>query len=175
MTSSRLTNMTSDHEDSHNLPAFHHDSDPKPFLCRRPVRIIIYTGLGLFLAAMIAMRYLPVLLDPTFEKHIAEHRVIVGMSREQVLQAWGSPNTMNVSFTDDGLRREEWIFEDWESPAVVTHRYLYFEEGNLVGGWFRGSDVRIPTKPGVPKPKASGRGDAPTGADGSARLSDRKT
>ncbi len=124
---------------------------------------------------MIIMRYLPVLLDPTFEKHIAEHRVVVGMSREQVLQAWGSPNTMNVSFTDDGIRREEWIFEDWVSPAVVTHRYLYFEEGNLVGGWFRGSDVRIPAKPALPKPNSSGRGERSTEGDGSTRLSDRQT
>jgi hypothetical protein len=173
--SSLLTNMTSGHIEPQSLPVSPPDSEPKPFLCRRPVRIIIYTGLGLFLAAMIAMRYLPILLDPTFEKHIAEHRVMVGMSREQVLQAWGSPNTMNVSFTDDGIRREEWIFEDWESSAVVTHRYLYFEEGNLVGGWFRGSDVRIPTKPAPSKPNTSGKGGTSTRIDDSARFSDRKT
>ena len=52
----------------------------------------------------------------------------------------------------DGLRREEWIFEDWESAAVVKHRYLYFEEGILVGGWYEGSGVRrLPDFP-VDKP-----------------------
>jgi hypothetical protein len=170
-----LTAMSSGEADTQPVPVSQPVPEPKPFLCRRPVRIVIYAGLALFLAAMIAMRYLPLILDPTFEKHIAEHRVVVGMSREQVLQAWGSPNTMNVSFTDDGIRREEWIFEDWESSAVVTHRYLYFEEGNLVGGWFRGSDVRIPTTPAPAKPDASGRGERSTEGGGSARLSDRKT
>ena len=73
----------------------------------------------------------------------------------QVLEAWGSPNTMNVTHTSDGLRREEWIFEDWESPAVVKHRYLYFEEGKLIGGHFSGSDVRLPlpAAPEMAKPK----------------------
>ena len=77
------------------------------------------------------------------------------MVRKQVLDSWGSPNTMSVTDTSDGLRREEWIFEDWESPAVVKHRYLYFEEGKLIGGHFSGSDVRlpIPTTPEPVKPK----------------------
>ena len=60
---------------------------------------------------------------------------MVGMSKEQVLQAWGGPQTINTTFTKEGIRREEWIFEDWESTAVVKHRYLYFEEGTLIGGW----------------------------------------
>ncbi|HXF94338.1 MAG TPA: hypothetical protein VNK46_16425 [Nitrospiraceae bacterium] len=128
-------------------------AEAKPFLCRKPVRATIYTFLTLFLAALIASQVVPPLLDPTFEKHIQSHRVMVGMTREQVLQAWGSPNTINVSFTKDGIRREEWIFEDWESAAVVKHRYLYFEEGKLVGGWYKGSDQRIPTKPTTGPPQ----------------------
>jgi len=37
----------------------------------------------------------------------------------------------------------------------VKHRYLYFEEGKLIGGHFSGSDVRlpIPTTPEPVKPK----------------------
>jgi hypothetical protein len=128
-------------------------AEVKPFLCRKPVRITIYAFLGLFLTVLLASQFVPPLLDPTFEKHIQSHRVMVGMSREQVLQAWGSPNTINVSFTQDGVRREEWIFEDWESAAVVKHRYLYFEEGKLVGGWYKGSDQRIPTKPPAGPPQ----------------------
>ncbi|MES4786748.1 MAG: hypothetical protein C4294_14015, partial [Nitrospiraceae bacterium] len=117
-------------------PADPAKAEPKPFLCRRPVRLTIYAFFALLLIAMVAWRYVPVLLDPTFEKHIAAKRVMVGMSRQQVLQAWGSPYTMNVSYTKDGIRREEWIYEDWESSSIVRHRYLYFEEGILIGGWY---------------------------------------
>ena len=107
------------------------------FIRRRPIRLIIYTYLALVLVLMFGWRYLPELLDPTFEKHIAAKRVIVGMSRQQVLDAWGSPYTINVSHTKDGIRREEWIYEDWESAAIIKHRYLYFEEDALVGGWYQ--------------------------------------
>lgn len=116
--------------------------EPKPFLCRRPVRLTIYACFVLFFVLMLAWRFLPQLLDPTFEKHIQSKRVMAGMNRQQVLQAWGSPNTINVSHTKDGVRREEWIFEDWESAAIVKHRYLYFEEGILTGGWYHGSGER---------------------------------
>ena len=129
--------------------------EPTPFIRQRPVRIIIYTFLALFIVSLIAFRFVPGWLDPDFSKHIESHRVMVGMDRKQVLEAWGSPNTMNVSHTSDGLRREEWVFEDWESAAVVKHRYLYFEEGKLIGGHFSGSDVRLPlsTAPEMAKPK----------------------
>jgi hypothetical protein len=115
-------------------------AEPKPFLCRRPVRLTIYACFALLFLAMLAWRYVPGLLDPTFEKHIAERRVMVGMAREQVLQAWGGPYAMNVSYTKDGIRREEWVYEDWESTSIVKHRYLYFEEGLLVGGWYNTID-----------------------------------
>jgi hypothetical protein len=108
----------------------------KPFLCRRPVRLSIYAFLVLVLLLMLGWRFLPGYLDPTFEKHIQSKRVMVGMTREQVLKSWGSPYTIHVSYTDDGTRREEWIFEDWKDAATVKHRYLYFEEGVLVGGWY---------------------------------------
>ena len=131
-------------------------AEETPLLCRRPVRIGLYIFLGLFFLTMLASRFVPHWLDPDFRKHIDSHRVMVGMSREQVLEAWGSPNTMNVTHTSDGLRREEWIFEDWESAAVVKHRYLYFEEGTMVGGHFSGSDQRDPKltapDPSVRKP-----------------------
>ena len=59
------------------------------------------------------------------------------MSREQVMDAWGSPYQMNVSYTDKGIRREEWVYEDWLDASTIKHRYLYFEEGKLVGGWYK--------------------------------------
>lgn len=85
---------------------------------------------------MLAWKFIPYYLDPTFEKHIQDHRVVVGMTSDQVLQAWGGPYTINVSYTDKGIRREEWIYQDWEDAGTMTHRYLYFEEGMLVGGWY---------------------------------------
>jgi len=112
------------------------DPPPKSFIRRKPVRLTIYTGfilLGLF---MLAWGYLPVLMDPTYEKHIADKSVLVGMTRQQALEAWGSPYQMNVTYTNNGIRREEWIYEDWIDAGSVQHRYLYFEEGKLVGGWY---------------------------------------
>ena len=128
-----------------------------PFIRRRSVRLIIYAGLGLFVLLMVIWPMIAQLNDPGFQKHIAEHRVMVGMSKEQVLEAWGGPQTINTTFTKEGIRREEWIFEDWESAASVKHRYLYFEEGILNGGWFQGSGERLPTQapsnPHTPKPQ----------------------
>jgi len=117
-------------------PADELTQDKKPFLCRKPVRITIYACFAILFAVMLAWRFLPGLLDPTFEKHIQNKQVMVGMTREQVLKAWGSPYTINVSHTKDGTRREEWIFEDWKDASTIKHRYLYFEEGILVSGWY---------------------------------------
>ena len=111
--------------------------DSLPYLCRPWLRKTIYTIFLLLLAFMLWWRFYPVLTDPTFEKHIAEKRVMVGMTREQVLKAWGSPYTMKVTYTDEGLRREEWIYEDWIDAATFKHRYLYFEENILLGGWWQ--------------------------------------
>jgi hypothetical protein len=133
------------------------EQEPVSFIRRKPVRLTIYAGLILFALLMIIMPLIAKLRDPNFEKHIAEHRVMVGMSKEQVLQSWGGPQTINTSFTKDGIRQEEWIFEDWENAATVKHRYLYFEEGTLIGGWFQGSGERLPTQsPSSPHgPKSS--------------------
>lgn len=122
------------------------EQEPVSFIRRKPVRITVYAGLFLFVVLMIVMPLVAKLRDPNFEKHIADHRVMVGMTKEQVLQSWGGPQTINTTFTKDGIRQEEWIFEDWENAATVKHRYLYFEEGTLIGGWFQGSGERLPTQ-----------------------------
>lgn len=106
-----------------------------PFPRRRSVRITLYVFLGAFAMFMLAWGFLPGFLDPTFERHIEDKDVIVGMTREQAIEAWGSPYQMNVTYTDRGVRREEWVYEDWIEAGSVKHRYLYFEEGVLVGGW----------------------------------------
>lgn len=102
---------------------------------RRAIRITLSIFLGAFAVFMLAWGFLPGLLDPTFERHIENKDVIVGMTREQAIEAWGSPYQMNVTYTDRGVRREEWVYEDWVEAGSVKHRYLYFEEGVLVGGW----------------------------------------
>lgn len=129
--------------------------DEPSFIRRRPVRIIIYIGLVLFALMAVLWPMIAQLRDPDFQQHIEQHRVMVGMSKEQVLQSWGGPQTINTTFTKDGIRQEEWIFEDWESAAVVRHRYLYFEEGILVGGWYEGSRERHASNfpPEKPHPK----------------------
>ncbi len=127
--------------ESQPLP-FDPNAEEPSFIRRRPVRIIIYIGLALFLLMAVIWPMIVQLGDPNFEKHIEQHRVMVGMSKEQVLQSWGGPQTINTSFTKDGIRQEEWIFEDWESSAIIRHRYLYFEEGILVGGWYEGTRER---------------------------------
>ena len=108
---------------------------PVPFICRRPVRVTIYLFLAAFVLWMVAWGIVPRWLDPSFEQHIKDKNVMVGMTREQVMDAWGSPYQMNVSYTDKGIRREEWIYEDWLDASTIKHRYLYFEEGKLTGGW----------------------------------------
>ncbi|MDR4459621.1 MAG: hypothetical protein MRJ67_03740 [Nitrospirales bacterium] len=107
-----------------------------PWICRRPVRITIYGFLIAFGLWMLGWGIVPRLLDPTFERHLQDKSVMAGMSREQVMDAWGSPYQMNVSYTEKGIRREEWIYEDWLDSSTIKHRYLYFEEGKLIGGWY---------------------------------------
>ncbi len=93
------------------------DTNETSFIRRRPVRIIIYTGLVLFALMAVVWPMIVQLGDPDFRKHIEQHRVMVGMSKEQVLQAWGGPQTIDAAtFTKDGIRQEEWIFEDREAP-----------------------------------------------------------
>ena len=120
---------------SHESPPRDDRTDSLPFPCRRPVRMTLSLVLGAFAVFMLAWGFLPGFLDPTFERHIQDKDVIVGMTREQAMQAWGSPYQMNVTYTDRGVRREEWVYEDWIDAGSVKHRYLYFEEGVLVGGW----------------------------------------
>ena len=117
-------------------PAEHRPEDERPWILRPAVRGTIYLFLVLFLAGTIAWGLVPRILDPDFKDHIDRGEVMVGMTREQVMQAWGSPYQTNVTHTNEGVRREEWIYEDWISTAEVQHRYLYFEEGILVGGWY---------------------------------------
>jgi hypothetical protein len=107
-----------------------------PYLCRRSVRLALYALLAVALLGMVTWRLFPYYHYATLEDAVAKKRVVVGMSREQVLKSWGSPYKVDVTYTDSGVRRELWVFEDWIDSATVKHRYLYFEEDSLVGGWY---------------------------------------
>jgi len=107
-----------------------------PYLCRRSVRFTLYVLLGVMLLGMLIWRFLPYYQYTSLDEAIAKKRVVVGMSREQVLKSWGSPYKVDVTYTDSGTRRELWVFEDWIDSSTVKHRYLYFEENSLVGGWY---------------------------------------
>jgi hypothetical protein len=137
-----ITTMEQTPSAAGQVPAQQEDQS---FIRRPLVRKIIYAGLALSFLMMVVVPLMVQLKDPDFQKHIEQRRVMAGMSKDQVLKAWGGPQTINTSFTKEGLRREEWIFEDWENAAVVKHRYLYFEEGLLIGGWYEGSGERKPT------------------------------
>jgi hypothetical protein len=128
------------------------EAEEPSFIRQRGVRVTIYIWLAVFVLLMFVWPAITHLRDPDFQKHIEQHRVMAGMSKDQVLKAWGGPQTINTSFTSDGLRREEWIFEDWLSTSTVKHRYLYFEEGVLIGGWFEGSGERTPMNAPVDSP-----------------------
>lgn len=54
---------------------------------------------------------------------IAKKSVIVGMTMEEVVKAWGKPERRNTSGGAGGSR-EQWVFED--------DSYLYFKDGRLV-------------------------------------------
>ena len=108
---------------------------PLPVLRRRSVRLTLYALLGAILLGMVTWRVLPYYQYASLDEAIAQKRVVVGMTREQVLRSWGSPYKIDVTYTDSGVRRERWVFEDWIDSSTVKHRYLYFEEDQLVGGW----------------------------------------
>jgi hypothetical protein len=107
-----------------------------PYLRRRPVRIALYAILVATFLGMLTWKILPSFKYTSIETAVGQKRVVVGMSREQVLKSWGSPYKIDVTYTDSGIRRELWVFEDWIDSSTVKHRYLYFEEDTLVGGWY---------------------------------------
>jgi len=111
-------------------------SPPPPFLRRRPVRLTLYALLAVMFLGMMIWRFLPYFQYASMDEAISKKRAVVGMTREQVLKSWGSPYKIDITYTNSGVRRELWVFEDWIDSATVKHRYLYFEENTLVGGWY---------------------------------------
>jgi hypothetical protein len=54
------------------------------------------------------------------EEAIKTHRVLSGMTKEQVIRAWGQPTKINYI-----AGREQWVYEGENANDV----YLYFDNG----------------------------------------------
>jgi len=57
---------------------------------------------------------------------IAGHHVRIGMTKEQVKAAWGSPDRVNNQYTVNTGNLDQWVYADGD-------RYLYFLNGVLAG------------------------------------------
>jgi hypothetical protein len=60
-------------------------------------------------------------LPKNIENAVVEHKIVLGMTEEQVKLSWGKPERINRTVTRRG-EREQWIYGD---------TYLYFENGVL--------------------------------------------
>lgn len=54
-------------------------------------------------------------------KAIADGKVFIGMSEEQVIESWGRPDNINSTISQWGTN-QQWCYE---------HQYLYFSNGKL--------------------------------------------
>lgn len=59
------------------------------------------------------------------EAAIGNREVIVGMTADEVIQSWGSPDKINKTVTSSGLD-EQWIYR---RKGVGNDQYVYLENG----------------------------------------------
>jgi hypothetical protein len=60
-------------------------------------------------------------LPITYKKAITAGKIMIGMTKEQVIASWGNPNKINKSVGSWGVH-EQWVY---------SSQYLYFENGKL--------------------------------------------
>lgn len=66
-----------------------------------------------------------------YEKAIQQHKIMIGMTKEQVIRAWGKPNDINRTVFKD-LWGVEHVHEQWIYGIFpYSETYLYFEDGIL--------------------------------------------
>lgn len=56
---------------------------------------------------------------------IAEKKIFIGMTRDQVIAAWGKPHKINTT-TTASHNHEQWVMHD-----SIDSSYLYFDDGVL--------------------------------------------
>ena len=66
---------------------------------------------------------------PAVQEHIRKGEISLGMNREQVRYAWGSPDSQKVLEPYEGKSREEWIYS---KLGVFQTKILLFYGGNLL-------------------------------------------
>lgn len=63
-----------------------------------------------------------------FNRAIEDGKIMVGMTEEDVLEAWGRPTKVNTSLNASG-RREQWVYRHTTSST----QYVYFQNGVMTG------------------------------------------
>ena len=115
-------------------------TSPIPWICRRPVRIVLYSLLGAFVLWMVGWGIVPRLLDPTGEQHVEDKAVMVGMTREQVMKAWGGPYQMNVSYTEKASDGKNGYMRTGLIPRPLHTGIYTLKRGNCWADGTKGLD-----------------------------------
>lgn len=61
---------------------------------------------------------------PHFSNALAQGKIMVGMTAEQVRRAWGAPSKINATLTGSG-KSEQWVYEG----ARFRNQYVYLDNG----------------------------------------------
>ena len=70
--------------------------------------------------------------SPTAQDQIRKGQIALGMTKEQVRYAWGSPDSTRFLPAFEGKAREEWTYSSIRALNVVTSKILFFYEGRLI-------------------------------------------
>jgi hypothetical protein len=71
-------------------------------------------------------------LDGKTKKAILAEKIIIGMSKEEVIASWGNPHDINKSVGSWGVH-EQWVYGYWSYNVFIPTSYLYFENEKLTG------------------------------------------
>lgn len=69
-------------------------------------------------------------MDPRFARAVLGGNVLLGMSRDMVEAAWGSPTRVEKLGAGNSKGEERWTFGNYLVNSAVTH--LYFRENEVV-------------------------------------------
>jgi outer membrane protein assembly factor BamE (lipoprotein component of BamABCDE complex) len=66
------------------------------------------------------------------QEQIRKGTIDLGMTKDQVRYAWGSPGSIKVLEPFEGKSREEWIYDEQATMGVLGTKILFFFEGKLL-------------------------------------------